>query len=119
MTRVFLRPRLRVQIPHIENFPQIPHCLNLANDSISLNRTPVICGVCVSLSAIIVDLQSKVEKVGVGYFLLAGSMILASALWRSEGLGEDRFRSIQRVYSVLASGPIDMESLIKRLTGEN
>ena len=81
--------------------------------------TLFICGLCVSLSAIIVDLQSKVAGVGVGYFLLAGSMILASALWRSEGLGEDRFRAMQRVYSALASGPIDMESLIKRLAGES
>ncbi len=42
MAGISLKQRLRVQIPHIENFPQITHCLNHANDTISLNRTPVI-----------------------------------------------------------------------------
>jgi len=84
-----------------------------------MKATLLICGICVSIFAIILDRHDESHNVGVGYFLLASSMILASALSRSEGLGDDRYRSMQHVYSALASGPIDMESLIKRLSGEN
>ena len=80
--------------------------------------TLFICGLLVGFLAILTDVQGRAES-ETGYFLLAGATILASALWRSDGLDQNRCRAMRHVYSALAAGPLDMDSLMKQVVEDS
>ena len=80
--------------------------------------TLFILAIFVGCLAIIFDLQDTHVEISVGFFILPSAMFLAAALWKAEPIGDDRFRSMQKVFSVLAEEPIAMDILIKRLVGD-
>jgi len=76
-------------------------------------------GLIVAIIAIIIDGQGNLRVAGIGYFILSSSLFLSSAIWRSDTISNNYCRSIQKVYSVLSEGDLDMERLMKRLVENN
>jgi hypothetical protein len=77
--------------------------------------TLFIFGLLVALIAVIIDLQSNIRVASIGYFLLSGAMMISSAIWRTDSVNDNYCRSMHKVFSALAEGGIDMDSLMKRL----
>lgn len=73
-------------------------------------------GLCLTLVIFLIGLNGKLE---LGYFLVAASMILASALWKAEEYSERQLVVMQKVYGIVGAYPITMEALVARITDDN
>lgn len=73
-------------------------------------------GLCLTLVIFLIGLNGKLE---LGYFLVAASMILASALWKAEEYSERQLVVMQKVYGIVGAYPITMEALVDRITDDN
>lgn len=81
--------------------------------------TLFIIGLIVAAIAFIMDVQDDVKPAGMGYFLLSGAMLIASAIWKTDMITKDYCRAMQRVYAALAQGPMEMDELMEKLVGHS
>lgn len=79
--------------------------------------TLFIIGLSIAGIAFIVELQDDVKPLGLGFFILAGTMLIAAALWKTDMITNGYFKSVQRVYNALAQGPMEMDDLMQKLAG--
>jgi len=76
-------------------------------------------GLLVAVIAIIIDAQDGIRVASIGYFLLSSAMMISAAIWRPDIISDNHYRAIQKVYSALAEGGLDMDTLLKRMVGNN
>lgn len=76
-----------------------------------------IIGLSIAGIAFIIDLQDDIKAASIGYFLLAGAMLISSAIWKADIINNGYFKSMQKVYAALAEGPMDMDALMKKVVG--
>jgi hypothetical protein len=81
--------------------------------------TLFVIGLSIAGIAFIIDLQDDMKAVSVGYFLLAGAMLISAAIWKTDLINNGYFKSMQKVYAALAEGPMDMDALVKKVVGQN
>ena len=81
--------------------------------------TLFIVGLIVASMAFIIDMQDDTKPAGMGYFLLSGAMLIASAIWRTDMITKDYCRAMQRIYAALAQGPMEMDALMQKLVGQS
>lgn len=73
-----------------------------------------VIGLFVAVIAIIIDTQNG-RGDSMGYFLLSSAMMISSAIWKTDRANVDYYRSMQKVYTSLAEGAIDMDTLMQRV----
>lgn len=79
--------------------------------------TLFIIGLSIAGIAFIVELQDDVKPLGLGFSILAGTMLIAAAIWRTDMISSGYFKSVQRVYNALAHGPMEIDDLMQKLAG--
>lgn len=80
-----------------------------------MKTTFFVLSLVVAVIAIFIDLGHG-RGGSIGFFLLSSAMMISSVLCKTEHSTEEYCRSMHKVYSSLAGGAIDMETLMKRVT---
>ncbi len=82
-----------------------------------MKATLFVIGLSIAGIAFIVELQDDVKPLGLGYFIIAGAMLISAAIWKTDMINNGYFKSMQKVYAALAEGPMDMDDLVTKVVG--